>query len=631
MCGIVGILNFDRENRCDRNLLEQMVRSLAHRGPDDRGILVANEVGLGMTRLSIIDVAGGHQPVFNEDGSRAIVFNGEIYNFKELRGNLEKCGHVFKTQTDTEVILHGYEEWGVDCVLKLIGIFAFAIWDSPSRRLFMARDHLGVKPLYYRVDHKSLTFASEIKAILQDVEVERSINPQGFRNYLAFGHSIGPETLYAGIKKLLPGHRLICGPDQEITLEKYWDVTWGEATNKSDGHLAEKLRGLLDEIIGMQLVSDVPLGAFLSGGIDSSAIVALMGRKMSEPVKTFSVGFQQGPDFYDELDDGIRAAKFLNTQHHILKAQPSDLIKVLPTLVYHYDEPFADAAAFPTYLVARLAREQVKVVLTGDGADEIFGGYQRYGMDARLAWTQFLPAGFLAFMGKLAQPLVRHNLRWQRGFIALREKEAAARAASWYLCFSNDVCREILAPHHWEEVKGLDYLNNYRNYYNSCAPTTDRLTRMMYADLKTQLVDSYLEKVDKATMAVGLEARVPYLDYRLVEFAFHIPSFRKINHKQSKIILRETLRGLLPRETLDKPKHGFAVPLDTWMRGELKDFIREILFDRRTRERGIFNPEHIEKFYADHMANRASHSNQLWLLVVFELWCRTFLDGSGKP
>ena len=542
MCGIVGMAYFDREKPCDQQLLDRMVQSLKHRGPDDHGTFIDNSVGLGMTRLSIIDLLGGHQPIFNEDNSIVIVFNGEIYNFKELHGQLEASGHLFKTRSDTEVILHAYEEWGAECTSHFNGIFAFAIWNIRNESLLLARDHLGVKPLYYWLDKECIIFASEIKAILQHPVVERRINPKGLRTYLAFGHSIAPETMFSGIKKLLPGHRLIYKRRQEVKIEKYWDVPWGEPICESNEALAERVRRLIDEIIGMQLISDVPLGGFLSGGIDSSSIVALMTRKMSQPVKTFSVGFRQASNFYDELDDSLRMAELLHTDHHVIEAQPQDLIRILPDLVYHYDEPFADAAAFPTYLVAQLARQHVKVVLTGDGADEIFGGYRRYGMDAKLAWTQCLPSGLLHSIADLAQPWVRNRPRFQRGIRALREKEAADRAASWYMWFTDDLCREVLNQNHWQEVEGLDYLNQYRHYYHSCPPSADRINCMMYSDLKTQLVDSYLEKVDKATMAVGLEARVPFLDYRLVELAFRIPSSAKVNQRQSKIILRQAMQ-----------------------------------------------------------------------------------------
>lgn len=629
MCGIVGIFYFDSGTIGEPLLLDRMLDTLTHRGPDDRGTFVDQQINLGMTRLSIIDVAGGHQPMFNEDGSKVIVFNGEIYNFQELRNILIDRGHIFRTRSDTEVILHAYEEWGKDCVLKFNGIFAFAIWDTSAKRLFLARDHLGVKPLYYWFNKDCFLFASEIKAILPHPAVARVINPQGLRNYFAFGHSIGPDTIYQGIKKLLPGHRLSGLVNQEITIEKYWDISWEEPLTEDEGTIAERIRELVEDSVTSQLVADVPLGAFLSGGLDSSSIVALMARNLTEPVKTFSVGFQQADTTYNELDDALTAAQFLKTDHHVIEARPADFIEVLHTLVYHYDEPFADAAAFPTYLVAKLARQQVKVVLTGDGADELFGGYMRYAMDSRLAWSQLLPAPVLHFISKVAQPLARNYPRLQRGLVAFREKEAADRAGSWYVWFSDEMCRELLNGNHREKTAHLDYLRQYRGYY-AAAQTNDRLNRMMYADLKTQLVDSYLEKIDKATMAVGLEARVPYLDYRLVDLAFRIPSSLKIKNRQSKVILRRALQGILPVETLKKPKHGFAVPFEQWMRKELKTLVAEILFDRRTQKRGFFNHRVIEGYYADHVQGRASVSTHLWFLVVFELWCRIFLDRQGS-
>lgn len=626
MCGIVGIFYFDGEAPGDQALLERMVQTLTHRGPDDRGTFLDQQIHLGMTRLSIIDVAGGHQPMFNEDGSKVIVFNGEIYNFQELRDILSDRGHIFRTRSDTEVILHAYEEWGKDCVLKFNGIFAFAIWDITAKKLFLARDHLGVKPLYYWFNKDCFIFASEIKAILQHPAVARVINPQGLRTYFAFGHSIGPETIYQGITKLLPGHRLSGQVSQEITIEKYWDIPWEEPLSESEVTLAERIRSMLEESVTLQLVSDVPLGVFLSGGIDSSSIVALMAKNMTEPVKTFSVGFQQADTTYNELDDALTAAQFFKTDHHVIEARPADFIEVLQSLVYHYDEPFADAACFPTYLVAKLARDYVKVVLTGDGADELFGGYRRYAMDSQLSWSRQFPAPILHLISRLARPLARNRPRFQRGLVAFREKEAADRAASWYVWFSKDMGWELFQGNDWEKAAAFDYLRGYRHYYLA-AQTDDHLNRMMYADLKTQMVDSYLEKVDKATMAVGLEARVPFLDYRLVEFAFRIPSTLKINDGQSKTILRQALRGILPGTTLKKPKHGFAVPFDKWMRQGLKTFVAEILFDQRTQSRGFFNQKVIEKYYSDHISGRAGVSTHLWFLMVFELWCQTFLDG----
>lgn len=631
MCGIVGFYFSDQLSPIQPQLVAGMVETLAHRGPDDRGQFVGPGIALGVTRLSVIDVDGGHQPIVNEDGSKVIVFNGEIYNFQELRRELEQRGHVFCTQSDTEVILHGFEEWGADCVGKLNGIFAFAIWDQGARTLFLARDHLGVKPLYYWTDEECLIFASEIKAILAHPRVTRRLNLSGLRTYLTFGHSIAPDTIFQGIAKLLPGHWLQCQSGLKVRLAQYWDISGSEPMAEVDGLWPEKIRSLLDEVVGMQLMADVPLGAFLSGGLDSSAIVALMAQRLTEPVQTFSLGFRGADSFYNELPDAGNVAGFLKTEHQVMEAGPEDLVRVLPLLVYHYDEPFADAAAFPTYLVAHLARQKVKVVLTGDGGDEIFGGYLRYSMDTKVAWTLNLPSFFLRGLGRLAQPFLGPRLRFQRGLIALSQTDPARRAASWYMWFTPELCQEMLQPQLWREVKDFDPLDRYARYYRDYPFAADRANRMMYADLKTQLVDSYLEKVDKATMAVGLEARVPFLDYRLVEMSLRIPSSEKFNFFQSKLLLRKAMADLLPPATLNKPKHGFAVPLDPWMRGPLKDYVAAILFDERTRTRGFFNQKRVEQLFEDHQAQRASFSTHLWFLLVFELWCRTFLDGDGKP
>ncbi|MBM4285844.1 MAG: asparagine synthase (glutamine-hydrolyzing) [Deltaproteobacteria bacterium] len=625
MCGIVGIMHLNAENQINTELLDRMVTVLDHRGPDDRGIYVDGPIGLGMTRLSIIDLPGGRQPIFNEDHTLVIIFNGEIYNYKDLYHYLSQRGHCFRTRSDTEVIIHGFEEWGTEVVSHLEGIFAFAIWDKHNQLLFLARDHLGVKPLYYWESPYSLLFASEIKALLQNPEVERAINPVGLRNFLAYGHSIGPDTIFQRVKKLLPGHRLLCGVRQPITLEQYWDVPWEEHPQESESISVKKIKRLLEESVKMQLVSDVPLGVFLSGGLDSSCILSLMSRDMDTPVKTFSVGFNKEGPFYDELTDASVAARHFHSDHQEIKATPKDFIDVLPKLIYHYDEPFADAAAFPTYLVAKLASRHVKVVLTGDGADELFGGYLRYGMEKRLRWLKYLPLGLIDGLASVFHPWASKRPRWQRGLLAVQAKDAAARAASWYLWFPDNMCQDILNSDFLEEIRGIDCFEQFRYYYNR-AQTSDHLNRLMYVDLKTQMVDSYLEKVDKASMAVGVEARVPYLSRNLVETAFQIPSTYKIKHGRSKNILRKAMKGLIPQSTLHKPKHGFAVPLEQWLRHDLKDFFAEILFDHHTRQRGIFNFATLERYYQAHISERGSFSTHLWFLLVFELWCRTFLD-----
>jgi len=627
VCGIYGQLT-DSELNVRR--AEESTDFLAHRGPDERGTVLRGNVFLGMRRLSIIDLSGGQQPIWNEDQTCCAVYNGELYNFLELRPELESRGHFFRSRSDTEVVLHAYEEWGPDCLRRFNGMFAFAIWDERASRLFLARDRIGEKPLYYYQDSKRLIFGSEIKAILADPVVPRRLNPRGLANFLAFGHAVAPETIYQGIYKLLPGHYLIAR-DAQIRTSRYWDV--GDEAQLPVGSIlteaecAERILSLLDDSVRRRMVADVPVGAFLSGGVDSSAIVALMKRHASGPVKTFSLGFSIG-GAYNELSDARLVAKYLGTEHYELHVEHVDLIQTLRTLVYHYDEPFADAAAFPLYLLSRFAREHVKVVLSGDGGDELFGGYRRYALDRFASFYQRLPAALTTrLIPALAGNLPRLR-RTKRFFRTLCLSDPARRYASWLTAFTPEMQTELLAADLRAATAGHDPARPYHHYYHALNRNTanDHLNRLMYVDLKTLLVDGYMEKVDKATMACSLEARVPLLDHRLVELAFQIPSRFKISGRSLKRILKLAVRDLLPVSVLRKPKHGFAVPLDPWFRGKLKDFSFEVLLDGRTRQRGYFNTEYIERLWREHVGGRHVWTDHLWALLNFELWHRVYLD-----
>jgi len=628
MCGIYGQITSSELN-VER--AEASTDILAHRGPDERGTMLRGSVFLGMRRLSIIDLSSGQQPVWNEDQSCCIVYNGELYNFLELRPELESRGHVFRTRSDTEVVLHAYEEWGTDCLQRFNGMFAFAIWDQGAGRLFVARDRIGEKPLYYYQGNQRLIIGSEIKAILADPIVPRRINPRGLVNFLTFGHAVAPETIYEGIYKLLPGHYLIAA-DAQVRVNRYWEI--GDEPRLpvgpvlSEAEYAANLRSLLDDSVRRRMVADVPLGAFLSGGVDSSAIVALMKRHASGPVKTFSLGFSIGGRYYNELSDANLVAKHLGTEHHELHAEHFDLLQTWRTLVYSYDEPFADPAAFPLYLLSRFAREHVKVVLSGDGGDELFGGYRRYGVDRFAPFYNWLPVPLKdGFIPGLAEKLPRLR-RTKRVFRTLGLVDPARRYASWLSVFTPEMLSDLLGADLRTTIAGHDPAKPYCNYYHALNGGTaaDHLNRLMYVDLKTLLVDGYLEKVDKATMACGLEARVPLLDHRLVELAFQIPGRFKISGRSLKRILKRAVSDLLPGSVLRKPKHGFAVPLDPWFRGELKDFSFEVLLDGRTRRRGYFNTKFIESLWREHVGGRHVWTDHLWVLLNFELWHRLYLD-----
>jgi asparagine synthase (glutamine-hydrolysing) len=629
MCGICGVLRFDPEARVDARLVEVMAQSLVHRGPDDGGVYAEGPVALGNRRLKIIDLSPkGHQPMANEDATAWIVYNGEVYNFREVRAVLAARGHRFISKTDTEVVLQAYEEWGEDFLQHLNGMFALAIWDARRRRLLLARDRLGIKPLYYARLHDRLLFASEIKALLRHPELPRELGMRGLSNYFTYGHAVAPDTIFAAVRKLLPGHYAVASGSgfKEVC---YWDVDFGRKVPEApDAVLAERLREDVERSVRRQMVADVPVGAFLSGGVDSSAIVAFMARAQGQPVRTFSVGFEGGPA-YNELADAARVARHLGTEHHELHLRESDLLGCLETLVYHYDEPFGDAAAFPTYLVARLAREHVTVCLTGEGGDEIFGGYRRYVAERYLAPLTALPRWLRRYaLPAIVQALPRLR-RLKKIAASLGIDDAPRRYGHWLTVFSDDMRAALLSEACTELARREDAYAVYDRYYRG---EWDLLDRLLYIDLKTWLADAYLEKVDKATMAVSLEARVPLLDHELVEFAAALPARYKIRGLRTKVLFKRALEGLLPRATIEKPKHGFAVPTEPWFRGRLRGFAADILFDERTRRRPYFDHAYVGRLFGAHKNGRHVYSDQLWLLLNFELWHRQFLDAApGAP
>jgi asparagine synthase (glutamine-hydrolysing) len=629
MCGIYGQFSLNGSPP-SASALQAATQAIFHRGPDEHGSWCGGRLALGMRRLSIIDLAGGQQPIWNEDQSSCIVYNGELYNFQDLRPELEARGHRFRTNSDTEVVLHAYEEWGVNCVRRFNGMFAFAIWDGARELLFVARDRIGEKPLYYYEDGDRLIFASEIKAILADPTVPRRMSPHGLVNYLAFGRAVAPATIYEGIAKLLPGHYLLARNGQ-LQVVQYWDV--GEEPQPLPGEPSEEayaahLLALLADSVRRRMIADVPVGAFLSGGVDSSAIVALMRRYTDRPVKTFSLGFSIG-GAYNELSEAEQVARALGTEHHQLQVEHIDLVATLRTLVYHYDEPFGDAAGFPVYLLSRFAREHVTVVLTGDGGDELFGGYRRYAMDQMARAYQLLPRAVTGGLPALVEQLPRFR-RVKRTAQTLPLREPGRRYASWLEVFTPELRAELLRPELAARVAGYDPGWQYPHYYRRFSgAAADHLNRLMYIDLKTLLADSYMEKVDKATMACSLEARVPLLDHRLVELAFQIPSRLKVRGWSLKRLLKKAVAGIVPDAVLRRPKHGFSVPMDPWFRGEMRAYVREILLDERTRRRGLFDSRAVERLLGDHLSGRSVYSDQIWLLLNLELWQRIYLDGEA--
>lgn len=622
MCGIAGIVSMDGRGVA-REELQAMCAALAHRGPDDEGYYIAPGVGLGMRRLSIIDLVTGRQPVTNEDGSVWVVLNGEIYNFRELRAELLARGHTFATATDTETIVHLYEEYGPRCVDRLRGMFAFALWDSRTLRLLLARDRVGIKPLYYATIGGRLLFASEVKALLQLPDVERRLNWRAVGHLFATRYTPESESVIEGVHKLPPGHLLDARPGTSFHLQRYWDVAFVPDRTRPAAEVAERLRELLEESVRLHLVSDVPLGAFLSGGIDSSSVVATMARLASGPVKTFSIGFTD-PD-YNELQYARLVAERFGTDHRELVLEP-DVFGIIDDLAWHLDEPFGDQSAIPTYMVSQLAAEHVTVALSGDGGDELFAGYDRYAVEARERRYP-LPLPVRAGLRILARALP-DDMRG-RNLIRHLSLPAAERYLHTATVFGFEEQAKLFRPDIFALVAGDDPWRAAAGYL---AKTDGQwLAALQYLDVKTYLPLDILTKVDRMSMAHSLEARVPLLDHRLVEFAATIPDELKLRNGATKRIFKRAMRGILPDAVIDRSKRGFAIPLGRWFRGQLNNFLRDLLLSNRTRQRGIFHTPYIEQLLAQHERKRRDYDAQLWTLISFELWCRTFLDSPARP
>jgi asparagine synthase (glutamine-hydrolysing) len=626
MCGIAGFVDeHSRINRVERGaVLDRMCQVIRHRGPDDQGVHLASSVALGMRRLSIIDLAGGHQPMSGEDGAVTVVFNGEIYNYRELQCELEARGHRFQTDSDTETIVHAYEEFGSSCVNRLRGMFAFAIWDELERKLFVARDRVGKKPLYYALTKQgTFVFGSEVKSLLEHPEVTRETDAHALDAYLSFGYVPDPLSIFRGIKKLPPGHYLTF-TDGQLKVQEYWDFNFEPAQSLREEDYLEELRALLDEAVRIRLMSDVPLGAFLSGGIDSSAVVGLMARHMGQPVKTFSIGFQE--DTYNELKYARIAAKHFGTDHHEFIVTP-DICRIVDELVRHFDEPFADSSSIPTYMVSKLARSHVTVALSGDGGDELFAGYTRYVIDRRRSGFARLPR----FVRRgMVQPLSRHlpHGAWGRNYLHNVALDAVDRYIDSVSVFTTLNKRALYTTDFLRELGGdAGPVSQFRDYAFHIE-TGDDLDRLLYLDCKTYLPGDILVKVDRMSMAVSLEARAPLLDHKLIEFVARIPASLKMKGLDTKMIFKNAIRDFVPAEILDRPKQGFGLPLQQWINDQLRDRVRETLMEQRTRERGYFDSDYINRLLSEHERGRRDHSNALWTLLMLELWHRTYMDGS---
>lgn len=631
MCGITGIANFNSGPQVEEWLLKRMTSQLAHRGPDSEGVHLDAGVGLGFRRLSIIDLsAAGDQPMSNEDGSVWIVFNGEFYGYEQHRSPLEAAGHRFRSRSDAETVLHLYEEHGIGCLDKIDGMFAFALYDARKRELFLVRDRLGIKPLFYWMDDTKLVFGSEIKAILEHPDVRREPDPVALHDYLTFMTVPAPRTMFEGIRKLLPGHYLHL-KEGVATERQYWEVPQDIDEGMDEKVMTERVRELLAQAVRSQLVSDVPLGAFLSGGVDSSAVVAMMNAAGTGATRTFAISFP-GIGGFDEGPYARKVSGLFHTQHREFSVTPG-MAEILPLLVWHFDEPFAVSSAFATYFLARMTRQEVTVALSGDGGDELFAGYPfRYSMDDRYASHARMPRSFWRLAARMAGALpafgttsMRESLIKLRMYPRFFTDDADHAFFRTFTFFDEKEKRALYARPDLRDGDiraSIEVLNDhYRRYRES-----DPVNRRLFADLQTTLVDEMLTKVDRMSMASSLEARVPLLDHRLVEYVSRIPGRMKIRGREGKLPLKKALEGILPHEILHRKKHGFNVPMDTWLRGELREMMLDLLSTDRVRQRGLFRPNVVQRVIDDHLTLKANNGGALYLLMNLELWFQMYMD-----
>ncbi len=632
MCGICGIVFSDRDWRVNGEVLAGMNHRIAHRGPDDEGFFVEENVGLAMRRLSIIDVKTGHQPLANENQDVWIVYNGEIYNHAELRADLEAKGHRYRTRSDTETIVHLYEEYGRDCVKYLRGMFAFVIWDRRRRVLFAARDRLGIKPLYYRWDGKAFLFGSEIKAILAYPDVIAAFNRETLAEYLAFGYITGPETMFAGIRKLMPGHILVLPEQGEPTIDRYWDLTAAvDSAPQPREYYVKTYRELLEGAVNSHLMSDVPLGVFLSGGLDSSAVAAITSKMRGDRIQTFAVGY--GEETFSELRYAREVAEHIQSDHHEVRLSREEFFESLPKLTWHEDEPIAWPSSVALYSVARLAREYVTVVLTGEGSDETLGGYTRY------AWTMLnsrMDHAYRAVTPGGLRRVVRNAIAASPLPASLHRKlehTFLARDGNSWPSFYYDNFFSAFPASEQMQLLTPDALASANDAYTGSMNAWeglhgDLLHRMLYADINSYLIE-LLMKQDQMSMAASIESRVPFLDHELVEFTARIPAQYSIQGLAGKFILKQAVEDLLPKSIVYREKMGFPTPWELWLAGPHLETLEHMLLEPRSMERGLFRPEAMKRIFAEHRAKARDHCNRIWRLINLEIWHRVMIDGEA--
>ena len=621
MCGICGIYNAQSGEPVSVELLAHMTNSISHRGPDDSGSYLDGPLGLGFARLSIIDLTGGHQPMSNETGDIWLVFNGEIWNYKELRKELLEEGHHFRTNSDTETIVHAYEEYGVDCVARLHGMFSFAIWDATRRRLLLARDRAGKKPLYYTQVNGSLLFGSEIKSLLFHPDVKRKADTQALADFLSVRYVPGPATLFANIYKVLPGHWLLYENDT-LREECYWDYTFGQIEKRPVEEYIQGIRQHVHRAVEERMIADVPVGAFLSGGVDSSIVTGIMSQLTNQPIQTFAVGFDE--EGYSELPYAKLAADHFGTEHHELVVKSSDLSAYWPLLTWHRDEPVSEPSDLGVYLVSKLARKYVKVVLSGEGGDKLFAGYPKYVVDWMAQYYHILP---IPIRDSVIMPLLDHlpySLRKLKNAARNLSQPVPQRWMSWFGIFNGQLKEKILSDNTKASID-IDSSRVFERWLSN-NPQRDDLSSMLYLDTKIWLPDNLLMKGDKMTMAASLEARMPLLDYHLTEYAASIPSNMKVKPFKTKYLFKRTFADFLPEAILTRKKMGFNVPTGIWFREGQRNLITRLLLSERARDRGYLNDAFVAKLLRDHLEGKTNYQAQLFTLASLELWFRVFID-----
>ena len=632
MCGICGVFDREAETKPDPSIIEEMNRAITHRGPDDDGTFFDRGVGLGARRLSIIDVEGGHQPIHNEDSSIWIVFNGEIYNCRQLQALLEKLGHRFYTRTDTETVVHAYEEFGDECVKYLNGMFAFAIWDHPRRRLFVARDRFGIKPLYYTLVDKKLVFGSELKAILKHPAVERRIDFVAFNEYLSFEYMPAPRTIFKGIHRLEPGHVLVAD-DSGVDVKRYWDMSLTKSERRppvSWRDFKDQLRVKLKEAVEKEMLSDVPIGVLLSGGIDSSAVAAMMSQIAPGAVKSFSIAFEEKS--FDESRYARMVADKVGSEHHELTVTSRMMLDLVPKLMDFLDEPFGDSSIVPTYFLSQFTREKVKVALGGDGGDEMFAGYPTLQAHRLIEyyerWVPFFMRASVVPRLIDVLPVSKDNISLDfkaRRFISGRGVPVASRHHRWLGSFTPEQKAELFIPELVQEE--IDTYEVAYEHQRRC-DAAQTFNQILYMDTKLYLEGDILAKVDRASMANSLEVRVPLLNHRLTEWVAEVPRELKLHgltSKSSKFILKKAMEGILPNEVLTRKKKGFNVPVAYWLNADLKELVQDQFAPAKLKREGFLNPDYVQKLLAQHAEGTHDNRKQLWTLLVFELWYERYM------